>query len=102
MDSNEKIMNHMIEEAKKTVIKNYGKTIEREWIEARAYNQYKYRNYDIVLFMRTGSPSKGYVIANYGTRTVLAISNQNKILSKRSMNSYNLDPFDGKVYKRKI
>jgi len=68
-----------IKKAKLAVIKKYEgeEKTERKWIELTA-DSYNEKSYRIALFVLEGSPAKGYVIANYGRKIVMAFSVDDK------------------------
>ena len=47
---------------------------ERPWLEASPVDSYKNVEYRVELFVLRGSPAKGYVVADWGNRTVRAVS----------------------------
>jgi hypothetical protein len=77
-------MEDAIERAKNKVIKAYdmpGSYVERAWIAANA-DSYREVRQRVAIFVREGSPPKGYVIANYGHCTVMAFSVYDELLFK--------------------
>ena len=67
-------LDELIEKAKSAVVKAFeGKdTTEREWLIADL-DSYESVAYRIRIYVLEGSPAKGIILVNYGTRTVIAI-----------------------------
>lgn len=77
-------MEAAIERAKEKVIRSHdrpGVNVERDWIVANL-DSYRQADQRVAVFVREGSPAKGYVIANYGHRTVTAFNLQDELLFK--------------------
>lgn len=69
----EKLTNGMqllIEKAKQKVARDFGDDADRQWLTAYA-DSYKDICYRLELFVLEGSPSKGYIIADYGNKKVM-------------------------------
>jgi hypothetical protein len=70
-----KKMENTIIKAQEKVLRAYGEnsqTTVREWLEATPANSYEDSGYKVSLFVLSGSPPKGYVIADYSSGLVKA------------------------------
>ncbi|GIK23660.1 MAG: hypothetical protein BroJett005_30740 [Ignavibacteriota bacterium] len=62
-------MEQLIEQAKRLIEKKFDPG--RKWLEA-SLDSYNADSNRVTLFVLEGSPAKGYIIANYGTKQVIA------------------------------
>lgn len=66
-------METTIEKAKTKVIRACGGNLSvRNWLEATPDNSYDDPEYQVTLFVLSGSPPKGYVLADYNSGIVKA------------------------------
>ena len=73
-----------IQRAKQKVEESYDapKSPERNWLEASPPDSYGSPRYRVTIFVREGSPPKGFVIADYGHGVVMAFDAWNNLLFK--------------------
>lgn len=82
----------LIERAKKMIMAKTGYGVNedagRRWVRARAkHDGWLDGSEDVELIMFEGSPAKGYIIVNYGTRNVRAFGQRDKPLYKWNLDS---------------
>ncbi|KAA0243658.1 MAG: hypothetical protein DYG83_13270 [Candidatus Brocadia sp. AMX2] len=68
-------MEQLIGQAKRLVAR--GLNPDRKWLES-SLDSYNDESYRVSLLVLEGSPAKGYIIANYGTRQVIAFDDDGK------------------------
>lgn len=75
-------MEKWIEEAKARVEKHYsgGPDPKRQWLMATPPDSYDDPSNRVEIYVWTGSPPKGYVLASYGAQFVLALGYSGKRL----------------------
>lgn len=74
-------MEEIIKRAKIKVIDAYDGVDNRKWLTA-SLDSYETKDYRIEVFVREGSPQKGFIVANHGTGTVLAFNAWNDLIFK--------------------
>lgn len=82
-----------IEKAKEKVMNDYGRMVNRRWLDVFV-DSYESNRERIRLLVWEGSPAKGYIIINYGTGSIMAFDVNDKLLKKYNNANFLNDALD--------
>lgn len=79
-ETKNKRMSELIEKGKRAVEEAYGSKYEREWLECSLPHSYGRSDYKVTLHVYSGSPPKGYVLADWCYGIVKAYTLQMRLI----------------------